>query len=123
MDRSRLEEEVAELEACLERGHLAAREFSRALRAQWGRRVQSIRLYGSFARSDATEDSDLDLLILLDRLEPGDRDLAARLAFQTGTLKHDVVIVPLVFAQHHFERLVERERAFALAALREGIEL
>ena len=40
-------------------------EFKTKTRELYGERLRSVILYGSYARSQATEDSDVDLLVLL----------------------------------------------------------
>jgi len=74
-----------------ERGWLAAREVVRRVRCLPGGRLCAAALFGSRARGDARPDSDIDLLLLYDRLAP-DRDpeasraegVAERVARETG---------------------------------------
>ncbi|MEW5982983.1 MAG: nucleotidyltransferase domain-containing protein [Acidobacteriota bacterium] len=70
--------------------------FVSGVRQRFGRRLVSIRLFGSYARGDATADSDFDCLVLLDRVDPADdraiTDLSADLVWQIG----GVVISPLM---------------------------
>ena len=48
------------------------REFRAELEKLYGDRLKNIILYGSWARGDATEDSDVDLLIVLrEEIIPG----------------------------------------------------
>jgi len=42
-------------------------EFKRKIEKLYGERLKSIILYGSWARGDATEDSDIDILLVLER--------------------------------------------------------
>jgi predicted nucleotidyltransferase len=46
----------------------ALAEAKERLRATYGDRLRRVVLYGSYARGDATADSDVDLLVVLDRL-------------------------------------------------------
>ncbi len=48
------------------------RDFLAALDAQFGARVWFAGLQGSYARGEATEDSDIDMVVILDRLSPED---------------------------------------------------
>ncbi len=41
------------------------KEFKRELKKVYGKRLKNVILYGSWARDDATEDSDIDLLIVI----------------------------------------------------------
>jgi len=40
-------------------------EFKKAVTTLYGRRLKNVLLYGSWARGEATEDSDIDLLVVL----------------------------------------------------------
>lgn len=47
-----------------------AREYASRVRAQLGAHVHQIVLFGSRARGDAREDSDFDLLVIVDKATP-----------------------------------------------------
>ena len=95
------------------------------LRRHLGDRVGSVTLYGSFARGDPHEESDIDLLVLL-RDEPTDADrlLAARLAVEVEA-SSNAFFVPsvILLAERRFAELRARELRFALDIEREGIRL
>lgn len=97
--------------------------FVAGLRRQFGARLLDVRLFGSYARGDAHEDSDVDCLVLLDQVDFSDErvvtDLAADLTWQVG----GVVISPLVMSAERFEGWKARERRTALEIEREGIHL
>jgi len=46
-----------------------AKELKRSLAALYGRRLIAVLMYGSYSRNEAKDDSDLDLLIVLDRVD------------------------------------------------------
>jgi predicted nucleotidyltransferase len=97
--------------------------FVRGVRARFGDRVADIRLFGSYARGEAHEDSDVDCLVLLDRVEREDdravTDLAADLIWQIG----GIVVSPLIMSAAEFELWKDRERRTPLEIEREGIRL
>lgn len=70
--------------------------FAAGLRERFGPRLLAIRLFGSYARGEAHEESDVDCLVLLDRADRDDdcavTDLAADLIWQ----RDGVVIVAAV---------------------------
>jgi predicted nucleotidyltransferase len=74
------------------------REFREELEELYGARLKDIILYGSWARGDATEDSDIDLLIILEgEVTPGaeiDRmiDIITELNLKHGVL---ISVVPI----------------------------
>ena len=97
--------------------------FVAGVRARFGPRAARIRLFGSYARGEAGEESDVDCLVLLDRVDREDdraiTDLAADLIWQ----RDGVVISPMVMSAADFEAWKARERATPLAIEREGIDL
>lgn len=97
--------------------------FVAGVRARFGSRLVSVRLFGSYARGEAHEDSDVDCLVLLDRVDRTDdravTDLAGDLTWQIG----GVVISPLIMSAAAFEEWKSRERRTPLEIEREGILL
>jgi len=69
------------------------REFKEKLEKLYGKRLKSIILYGSWARGDATVDSDIDLLIILEgKIAPG-REIDRMIDIITElNLKHGVLL-------------------------------
>lgn len=97
--------------------------FVSGLRGRFGPRLVSVHLFGSYARGEAHEDSDVDCLVLLDRVDPADdravTDLAGDLTWQIG----GVVISPLIMSDAAFEAWKARERRTPLEIERDGIRL
>ncbi len=97
--------------------------FVTGLRQRFGERLVSVRLFGSYARGEATADSDVDCLILLDRVDRADdravTDLAADLMWQIG----GVVISPRTMSAADFEAWKARERLTPLEIERDGVAL
>jgi hypothetical protein len=60
-----------------------------------GQRLSSLVLFGSRARGQGRDDSDLDLLVRVEQLTRADRGAICDLAFDIG-VKHHLVIFPLV---------------------------
>ena len=97
--------------------------FLAGVRERFGPRVAEVRLFGSYARGDATEDSDVDCLVLLDRVDQDDdraiTNLAADLTWQMG----GVVVSPMTMSVAEFEAWKALERRTPLEIEREGIPL
>jgi predicted nucleotidyltransferase len=97
--------------------------FLAGLRQRFGPRLVSGRLFGSYARGEATGESDVDCLVLLDRVDRDDEraitDLAADLTWQIA----GVVISPLTMSVSDFEAWKALERRTPLEIEREGIPL
>jgi predicted nucleotidyltransferase len=97
--------------------------FVAGARERFGPRVADIRLFGSYARGEGTEDSDVDCLVLLDRVDREDdralTDLAADLTWQIA----GVVVSPMILSVAEFEAWKARERRTPLEIEREGIPL
>jgi predicted nucleotidyltransferase len=97
--------------------------FVAGVRARFGARVVAIRLFGSYARGEATEGSDVDCLVLLDSVDPEDdraiTDLAADLTWQMA----GVVVSPMTLSAKEFDAWKSLERRTPLEIEREGILL
>ena len=97
--------------------------FVAGVRRAFASRVAAILLFGSYARGEANEESDVDCLVLLDRVDAEDdraiTDLAADLIWQIG----GTVISPLVMSVDEFEAWKATERRAPLEIAREGLPL
>ena len=92
------------------------------LRRIFGGRLREVRLFGSYARGEADEDSDVDVLILVDdltKLEVGlVADAAAPIILETG-----IALSPLPMSTASLAELRRTGRALAHDLDREGIVL
>lgn len=74
------------------------------IRKLYGQHLKSLILYGSYARGDFTEDSDIDVMILTDlRDEEAEcyRDALSELGFQYN-VEYGIWIMPIVKNLEHF---------------------
>jgi predicted nucleotidyltransferase len=71
--------------------------FARAVRARFGTRVVDIRLFGSRARGEGRDDSDLDVFIELTAASREDKLAIYDLGFDVG-FEHHLTFSPLVAA-------------------------
>lgn len=105
-----------------ERHRRALAALAVRLRADFGARLRLVRLFGSWARGDASADSDLDVAVVIDDLDRTEWrqviDVAADLE-----VAHDVVLGPYVVSTEHWAALNERGRALAAAISSEGVSL
>ncbi len=102
------------------RARKLAEEFAQSVRAKFADRVRRMLLYGSAVRGDWTTESDIDVLILLDRVNPEDMDWIIKQATSLGIARSGLLIQPLVLPESEFERLKRQERQFALEVDRTG---
>jgi predicted nucleotidyltransferase len=104
----------------------AAREALAALvggvRGRFGNDVVAIRLFGSYARGDADVDSDVDVLVVLERAGWPERRAVLDLAADAG-LEHDVLLSPTVLDRGTYERWRRQERPLVMDAERDGVPL
>jgi uncharacterized protein len=94
--------------------------FRRALRERFGDVVKSITVYGSKARGDATEESDLDLLLVI---EEGDWRLKWDIADVAYDLAIGTNVVPSVhvYTLAEWDHLREVESVFRDEVERDGV--
>jgi len=97
-----------------------AEKFSHRISEHGG--VKTCILYGSVARGAASPDSDVDVLVLVDRPTKG---LKARITGEAADLSHSTgcSIVPTVMSADEFEDMLKANHEFALAVKKDGIAL
>ena len=99
-------------------------EFASRIRKSFGERVLEIKIFGSRARREARADSDLDILVLLDRANLQNRnevsDIGTNLYLE---MMLPFLIAPRVLAQADFEKLRALERLFPQEVEKDGIPL
>jgi len=93
-------------------------EFRRSVKEIEGNNLKAILLFGSYARGDAEEGSDIDLLLIFgDKISPeakrGIRDISNALSF-----KYDVIVSEFFFTEKEFGKY---NTPFLLNVKREGI--
>ena len=100
-----------------------AKDYARQVRDHFGDRVSEIRLYGSAARGDWTDESDIDVLVLLDSEKEGDMEWLIKEAYRIGLKERHLLLQPVMLAVGEFQRLMDRERRFARDVMSEGMAL
>ncbi len=92
------------------------------VRERFGGRVRDVRLFGSYARGEAHEDSDVDVLVVVDGLTNAE---AREIGYHTGDLltEYDVIVSALALSREHYDELVSRERAIVQEIQRDGVPL
>lgn len=100
----------------------ALAEYAERLRGVFGQRVVELRLFGSYARGEAHEDSDVDVLVVVDGLTDLEIGVAAGevapIIQKTGLL-----LAPLPMSTERLATLRQQGRALAGDLDREGILL
>ena len=81
----------------------------------FGTRLSRIILYGSYARGDFHQDSDIDVMILLDMSEVELKKYSQELSYMTYdfNLDHDLDIKPIVKSEEHFRKWMENYPFYA----------
>lgn len=107
--------------ATLEDARSLFRQYAALVRSRFGERVSAVWLYGSAARGDWTEGSDIDVLVILNREDPEDMEWLVATAYRKGLAERRLLLQPVMMTRVEFDRLAEKERRFACDILREGI--
>lgn len=92
------------------------------IRRRFGARVVELTLFGSRARGEGNEDSDVDVLVAIDDVTSGEARDIAHLCGDLLT-EHDVIVSPFVLATARLEELRRRERLIAREIRRDGVPL
>ena len=101
----------------------AVTEFARRVRERLGERVKKIAVYGSRARGDVHEGSDIDVLVLLEGdVGFADRHVVTRMACDVALEAPNFVeLSPRTMSDAEFEQLLRDEWRFARDVAREGV--
>jgi predicted nucleotidyltransferase len=100
----------------------AIQEFARRVRDAYGPRVRELTLFGSRARGEARDDSDADVLVVIDELTSAEGRHVAGLA---GDIlpEFDVLVSAFAISTEHAAHLRGRERLIAAEIARDGVPL
>ncbi|OGO41202.1 MAG: hypothetical protein A2Z04_05780 [Chloroflexi bacterium RBG_16_57_9] len=98
------------------RADLKAKVDAAIRRIVQGYAPDKVIMYGSFARGDYHQYSDLDLLIIKETSDPFLRRMDAVLDQCSG----DIAVEPLVYTQSELDEMLRRGNDFLEKALREG---
>lgn len=68
-------------------------------------KIKEIILYGSYAREDNTDESDIDVMILLDCTDEEYKELRKKISRTVDNVgyEHDMVVSPIVKLKQHFD--------------------
>ncbi len=95
-------------------------ELRARLSRRFGADLLDVRIFGSHARGEAHEDSDVDVFVLLEKVTWGDRrevlDMAGDLFVERGLL-----LSPTVMDRPRWEEWLRQERPLAMDIEREGV--
>ncbi|MGQ9572579.1 MAG: nucleotidyltransferase domain-containing protein [Dehalococcoidia bacterium] len=92
-----------------------------AVAGVYGERLRGVILYGSWARGEATEASDIDVLVVLDGPLAYDDELRHLSRIAAGlTLEHGVYVSAQPISTQDFE---ERSEPFLMNVRREGVQV
>lgn len=105
-----------------EKSSRAIKEFCELLRGELGENLLGIRLFGSVARGTATPESDIDILVLVQREDRATREAIIGTAVEIN-LKHDVVVSPVIMSAERYSAPLFRETYFYKSLQEEGIPL
>ncbi|MBX3226184.1 MAG: nucleotidyltransferase domain-containing protein [Labilithrix sp.] len=97
-------------------------QYRELLRGMFGERLRDVRLFGSYARGEAHEDSDVDVLVVIDGLTPAEHWRTAG-AETPIALASGLMIAPLILATEKLDELRRSERLLAKDLDAEGISL
>ena len=90
----------------------------------YGEELKKVILYGSYARGDFGENSDIDIMILVGLTEQGVREKSHKLSDMTFEYNFDyeLSIMPIVKNEEHFNKWL-RAYPFYYNVKKEGVEL
>lgn len=85
-------------------------------------KVHEIRIFGSRARGDASEESDLDVFVVVDKLDYEIEKYISDCAWEAG-FPEDIIIVPVTISLDTLKNSPVRASVFIKNVYREGIAI
>ncbi len=103
---------------------LLMKRYIEEIKKIYGTSLSRIILYGSYARGDFHQDSDIDVMILLDMSELELKKYSQELSYMTYdfNLDYDLDIKPIVKSEEHFRKWTENYPFYANVQ-KEGVTL
>ena len=100
------------------------KKYVNEIQELYGNQLKSVILYGSYARGDFKQDSDIDIMILVDMTDIEIREKGQFLSEATFEYNFDnnIMIMPIVKNLNHFNKWL-RACPFYFNVKKEGIEL
>lgn len=84
--------------------------------------VHEVRVFGSRARGDATKESDLDVLIVVDHLDHAIEKHISDCAWEAG-FHEDIIIMPVAISLDVLKNTPIRESVFIRNVYRDGVSV
>jgi predicted nucleotidyltransferase len=100
----------------------ALEAFVQRLVTEFGKDVVDVNLFGSKVRGEARPDSDLDVLVLVDRSDYALKHAILWLAAEIS-LDYDLLLSPRVVPPKAWRKMVEADTLFYRSIVSEGIPL
>lgn len=97
-------------------------KFAKLIRAELGERLVKMEIFGSKIKGNFTEDSDIDILIIVKDRTLDVMDSVADIASEL-TLKYDLPISPVIFSEYEYKVNANMSSPFILNVEAEGIRL
>jgi len=98
------------------------KEFVRLVKTEYGDKIKYILLFGSKARGDSNEKSDIDIFILMKEAALEDKKRISDVTFRL-LLEYGVYISPIIVSEKHYNNMKRLETAFIINVEKEGIKL
>lgn len=98
--------------------------FTLTLRERFGRRLRELVLFGSYARGEAHDESDVDILVVIDDLTDVERREVLDLSYRCDAYAEELVgLAPIVYSTAQAADLRARERRLLRSIDHEGLRL
>jgi len=104
-----------------EKDQLALKKFKEAVTNALGSELVGLTLFGSKARGEAREDSDIDVLVITNSGNWHLSDVVYRIVTDILLDDDDVIVSPKVIGKEDYKRLFEMESPFIRNVVRDGI--